>query len=249
MCCFTRPVKDVSDTRIFARPSGASDQIIVYSMHLSASEDLAMVLPIPSDRKTGEKAVSFIDLSGYPAFFAALRRGFPERVAVGTSRSAYASRSAPLKVETVGSYEASFVPTTRDFDRLDERFRLPDGTWEKLGSYADFGFVVFKLRRGSSKVHPMAFKFASARPGSLFFPTVHVHDGTVHDRAAFDHELYCQVQRTGVRALTSWRESELPAARFINASETKGVILGERHVFKQSISGVRTNEDIVLAVA
>jgi hypothetical protein len=249
MCCFTRPVEHVSDTCIFARPSGPGDQIIVYSMHLSANEDLAMVLPIPSDRRKGEEAVSFIDLSKYPSFFTALRNGFPEPVGFGHSRSDHGGRSAPLKVERVGSYDASFVPTTKDFDRLDERFRLPEGTWEKLSSYADFGFAVFKLRRGSAHVHPMAFKFASARPGLLFFPTVHIHDGKVHKRARFDHELYCQVTRTGVRALTSWRESDLPASRFINASETRGVILGERHVFKQSIVGERTNEDIVLAVA
>jgi hypothetical protein len=76
-----------------------------------------------------------------------------------------------------------------------------------------------------------------------------VHDGKVHKRAEFDHELYCQVPRSGVRALTTWRESELPARRFINASETKGVILGDRHVFKRSIRGIRANEDIVLAIA
>jgi hypothetical protein len=251
MCCFTRPVEHVSDTCIFARPSGPNDQIVVYSMHLSANEDLAMVLPIPSDRRKGEKAVSFIDLSKYPSFFAALRNGFPQEYPAGLNDTGAAlrGRSAPLKVITVGSFDASFVPTTKDFDRLDERFRLPEGTWEKLGNYASFGFVVFKLRRGSAQVHPMAFNFASARPDLLFFPTVHVHDGKVHERADFDHELYCQVPRTGVRALTTWQESELPAARFVNASETKGMVLGERHVFKRSIRGVRANEDIVLAVA
>jgi hypothetical protein len=187
-----------------------------------------------------------------PEFFSALRHGFPPEYDPPKTASGFGfapNRSAPLKVVTVGSFDASFVPATNDFGRLDERFRLPEGTWEKLGSYANFGFVVFKLRRGSAQVHPMAFNFTSARPDLVFFPTVHVHDGKVHKRAEFDHELYCQVPRSGVRALTAWRESELPARRFINASETKGVILGDRHVFKRSIRGIRPNEDVVLAVA
>jgi hypothetical protein len=252
MCCFTRPVKHVSDTNIFVRPSGTGDQIIVYSMHLSAEEDLAMVLPIPTDRRKGEKAVGFIDFSKYPTFFRALRNGFPPdrdfTLGFG-SRSAPAAAAEPrLKVVTVGSFDASFVPTPGDFDRLDERFRLPAGTWEKLGSYANYGFVVFKLRRGDAHVHPMAFTFATTRPEILFFPTVHVHDGKVHAMADFDHDLYCQVPRNGVRALTSWQESNLPASRFVNTTETKGVILPDRHVFRQSIRGTRTNKDLGLTI-
>lgn len=207
-----------------------------------------MVLPIPTDRGKGENAVSFIDLSKYPEFFTALREGFfgDEMQSVSISRG---YSPAPLKVVTVGSFDASFVPTPSDFGRLDERFRLPKGTWEKLGDYAGYGFVVFKLRKGNAHIHPMAFKFATAHSNLLFFPTVHVHDGKVHARAKFDHELYCQVQGSGGRALTSWQESELPASRFVNVSKAKGIILPDRHVFRQSISGVRTNKDLGLIVA
>jgi hypothetical protein len=126
---------------------------------------------------------------------------------------------------------------------------LPEGTWEKLGGYSDYGFVVFKLRRGDAHVHPMAFNFATARPDLLFFPTVHVHDGKVHARAEFDHDLYCQIPRSGLRALASWQESELPASRFINAAETKGVILPDRHVFRKSVRGIRANKDLGVARA
>src|SRR5262245_61401592 len=105
MCCFTRPVKRVSGPNIFARLSGTGEQVVVYSMHLSAAEDLAMVLPIPSDRRKGEKAVSFIDLSKYPEFFSALRNGFPQEYAAGIGAAPGATRGLgykPLEVVTVG---------------------------------------------------------------------------------------------------------------------------------------------------
>lgn len=38
----------------------------------------------------------------------------------------------------------------------------------------------------------MAFSFPSARAGHLFFPTMHIHDGEVHEKEDFDHTLYCQ---------------------------------------------------------
>ena len=103
----------------------------------------------------------------------------------------------------VGSFVASFVPTVKDFSRLDEQFRLPDGTWDKLPAYKDYGFAVFKLKKGEQKVHPMAFEFPRADKTRLFFPTVHIHDGKVHDQAGFDHVLYCQ----GVDTRMRWRES------------------------------------------
>ena len=40
----------------------------------------------------------------------------------------------------------------------------------------------------------MAFDFPRAAK-KLFFPTVHIHDGKVHDKADFDHALYCQAVR------------------------------------------------------
>src|SRR5207248_7445223 len=95
-----------------------------------------------------------------------------------------------LNVVDVGSFEASFVPTIPDFERLDERFRLPTGTWDQLPQYKQYGFTVFKLKPGAKVIHPMAFEFPRAAPARLFFPTVHIHDGKVHDTATFDHALY-----------------------------------------------------------
>ena len=53
-----------------------------------------------------------------------LRRAFPEVVLVarGPAPANLAPRQT-LKVHAVGDFEASFVPTVGDFERLDERFR------------------------------------------------------------------------------------------------------------------------------
>ena len=77
MCCFSRPVKLVADTNIFARGSKEGHQFLVYSMQLSANEDLAMILPIPVPKDSKENAVRFINLEEYPTFFPELRAGFP----------------------------------------------------------------------------------------------------------------------------------------------------------------------------
>jgi hypothetical protein len=149
----------------------------------------------------------------------------------------------------VGSFVASFVPAVADFERLDEQFRLPPGAWEKLGAYARYGFAVFKLSKGHSHVHPMAFVFPSAIPAQLFFPTVHIHDGKVHRRAHFDHALYCQVAASGLRSLSAWEESSLPAARFVNTKSAQNLILPDLHVFRRTMVGEFENEDVLLRVA
>ena len=76
----------------------------------------------------------------------------------------------------VGDFEASFVPTVKDFNRLDARFQLPAELFAKMPDYQHFGFAVFKLKPGMQTVQPMAFDFPAAKPGHLFFPTVHIHD-------------------------------------------------------------------------
>src|SRR5690606_13087928 len=119
-------------------------------------------------------------------------KGFPPALVADTRGRGKTKSDNKLEVVEVGSFVASFVPTVKDFSRLDEQFRLPAQTWDKLPEYRDFGFAVFKLKKGSRKVHPMAFEFARANPIRLFFPTVHIHDGTVKPTARFHHVLFCQ---------------------------------------------------------
>ena len=77
MCCFSRPVDRVANTNIFARSGKEGRQFLVYSMILSAKEDLAMILPIPVPKESKDDAVRFINLEKYPEFFQDMNKGFP----------------------------------------------------------------------------------------------------------------------------------------------------------------------------
>jgi hypothetical protein len=200
MCIFSGSVDSVSKTSIFARWTAPGRQLLVYSMSVAATSDVAMVLPLPVPVGSGEDAISFVDLSASPTFFEQLAALFPvSRAPRPQSPSLSASPSAALAVHAVGDFEASFVPGASDFDRLDPRFRLSDGVLAALPAYADWGFCVFKLRAASAggggrerTYHPMALKLPMRDPSRLFFPTVHVHDGAVHAEATYDHVLYAQ---------------------------------------------------------
>jgi hypothetical protein len=247
MCCFSRTVQSVADTNIFARASRDGRQFLAYSMKFRAAEDLAMILPLPTPPRSPEDAVRFINLERYPDFFADLKKGFPEPPppkSLDRGRAAPGGVGAPLAVVEVGGFEASFVPAVGDFARLDARFRIPAATWDRLPQYRDAGFAVFKLKkpeRGEKKVHPMAFEFPRADRGVLFFPTVHIHDGTVPARARFDHALYCQL---AAAPMTGWEESPGPANTFLNVRTAEGLVDPDGHVYRRQMRGTFENRDV-----
>lgn len=250
MCCFSRPVTSVTQTRIFARPAAASRQILVYGMQVDAPEELAMILPLPVGRGAREDALEFVSLEKYPQFFDDLEAGFPQPAAALFGIPDRAALSVQkLAVVQVGSFDASFVPRIADFERLDARFRLPGDVWEKLGTYSSYGFAVFQLKTGRARIHPMAFTFPNWLSQQLYFPTVHIHDGKVHPFADFDHVLYAQATRLGREGIVDWQESDAPAKRFVNLERARALVLGERHVYRRVMSGRRKNEDVRLAVA
>jgi hypothetical protein len=244
MCCFSKEAQ-VANTNIFARPSKGDGQFIVYSMTLKAKEELAMILPIPTPKASKEDAVTFINLEKYPNFFEEMFDGFPRPRSAKKDDSNIPPPKAlaepKLKVVEVGSFVASFVPAIKDFARLDEQFKLPEGTWDKLPQYKEYGFAVFKLKKGEQKVHPMAFEFPRADKSKLFFPTVHIHDGKVHANAHFDHSLYCQGVDTGMR----WDESPQPAELFMKKlDQASGIVSGKDHVYLSRMLGNYKNADI-----
>lgn len=245
MCCFSQPVDYVRSTNIFARTSKGSRQYLVYSMQLKAGSDLAMILPIPTPPAAPDHALKFINLEDYEDFFAELLLGFPPPPTQSAGRSLSGSLPPPnkaLEVVQVGSFEASFVPTVKDFGRLDERFRLPADVWTALPQYKDWGFAVFKLKKGAQKVHPMAFEFPRAKADRLFFPTVHIHDGKVHDRARFDHVLYCQ--NTAGERVGMWEETHQPAGMFMKKiAKSQGIVAPDAHVYRKTMMGMLRNDD------
>src|SRR6266478_4690095 len=98
MCCFSRPVDRVANTNIFARSGKEGRQFLVYSMSLSAKEDLAMILPIPVPKKSKDDAVRFINLEKYPDFFKDLRAGFPSSRGTKNGRATLEAPAGTLKV-------------------------------------------------------------------------------------------------------------------------------------------------------
>ena len=208
-----------------------------------------MILPLPVPNGTDEDALKFINLKGYGSIFSDLRSGFPTPRSAPKTLSLAAGSIAPLKVEQVGNFDASFVPSSADFDRLDPRFSIPKTTWDKIPLYADYGFAVFKLRKGEQSTHPMAFTFPTRHPDKLFFPTVHIHDGEVHEKEEFDHELYCQVNNSGLFAMTRWDESEGLASAFSKPKLSKQLIIADKHVYRRTLTGLMENKDIFLGTA
>jgi len=225
------------------------NQCVVYETKLDAPEELAMILPIPVTQPAKENAVSFTDLSGYPKFFDDLEKAFTVPVDLSfrgdPKNGPFGGPGEPLEVQKVGSFAASFVPTIADFSRLDAQFRLDDAVWKSLPQYKDFGFAVFKLRKGSQHLHPMAFRFPSSAPGRIFFPTVHIHDGKVHEMEDFDHTLYAQAWKTAVIKGPQWEESAKNAGQFVKLAKTKDLVWGGGHLYKRDINGKSKNEDII----
>jgi hypothetical protein len=216
-------------------------------MTLAAREDLAMILPIPVPKGSREDVVRFINLEAYADFFSDMRRGFPPLMATAPAgRAVPLAAAKKLAVVPVGSFEASFVPSSSDFARLDERFRLPSEVWQALPLYKDYGFAVFKLKNGEHKIHPMAFEFPRANPDHLFFPTVHIHDGKVHAKARFDHSLYCQRSAQESMHLTDWQESRQPAGLFMKIDKAKGLLDPEEHCYLKELRGNLRNEDTLV---
>jgi hypothetical protein len=247
MCCFSGPVTSVRATNIFARALPDQRQALVYSMSLNTPKDVAMILPLPVAEGSGEDALKFVSFEKYPDFFSDLNRCFPQARSF-KSDAPLAAAAGPLKVHEVGNFNASFIPTVKDFSRVDRQFRLPDGVWEKLGDYAKYGFAVFKLRKGDAKVHPMAFTFPSAMPGKLFFPTVHIHDGEVHPKADFDHVLYAQPSPRGLVEPHRWVESEVPASSKLAIGKCGGLVHAQGHVHRRVMSGQLKNVDVIVGV-
>ncbi len=258
MCCFTGPVHHVSDTNIFARLDGQGRQGLAYQMRFASSQEVAMVLPLPVKPGAGEAAVRFINLQDYEEFFSDLPKGFPEtEVAAEAFGIALEAVAAPLEVYSVGSFEASYVPSVDDFARLDERFRLPEAAWSSFPEYKDYGFAVFKLKEGTAKVHPMAFSFPTALDGLLFFPTVHIHDGVIHAKEAFDHTLYTQgapprkmtrLTRIG-QSPDKWEESAKIPIQFMKAGKTQGLVKPDEHLHRLTVKGKFLNQDILVQQA
>ena len=267
MCCFKPNPIDVFGTKIFASRRVYARQILVYSMSVSTNDDdLAMILPVPVPLAASEDSVKFINLEDYPTFFDDLQALFPAKKILKKSLGGGGGGSGggeTLVVHNVGDFVASFVPGMRDFERLDERFRIDPDIWLTQQQYANYGFVVFQLKRPAQeptkesgllsgqrrrhiklKPHPMAFEFPLREIGQrLFFPTVHIHDGTMPAKADFDHVLYAQTNGVGLRELAHWEESKKLIKSKINMQKASHLVLADSHCYRRELQGELPNLD------
>jgi hypothetical protein len=241
----------VANTSIFARHLGGGAQALVYAMELTVAGEVAMILPLPVKPGAGEDGAAFVSLEKHAGLFGDLSMLFTVPVqTMPRSKGGGFGFSFPqprLKVHEVGSFEASFVPTMADFSRLDERFRLPESTWRALGAYDDWGFAVFRLKPGKKKrIHPMALRFATRDPSRLFFPTVHVHDGQVHEEATFDHALYFQREEEGADDAPSQDvdvKTGVERSLMQPAEDYEGLVAKARAMYRLQLRGKLPNQD------
>jgi hypothetical protein len=238
MSCFSGTVSHVANTRIFARATGKGSQFLVYQMDYTTDNDLAMLLPLPTPPDAGQDAVRFIDLSAYREFFADLEKGMPKPRGMEQPGDVPPQK---ISVQRVGSFDASFAPSRTALAQLDAPFRIDDAVWDELPEYSDFGFAVFKLRADARTVHPIAFEFQTRSPKLLFFPTVHIRNGSVPANAYFDHDLYCQHH-------VNWMRSYDNAQAFMHIPLTQGIIAPNKRVEWLSVRGMHPNSDILLKV-
>jgi len=262
MCIFVNPVLNVFATKIFGRLTGKGTQFLVYKMSYESEVLNAMILPLPTALDAGEDSVRFIDLSQYSEFFTDLAQAWPYEdaggIGCGGPKSA-ACDKAVLAVHEVGDYVASFVPTLDDFDRLDQQFVIPRETWDKIPEYSNYGFVVFQLKELVANTHPMAFEFET-RMEKIFFPTVHIHDGEVHDEEHFDHVLIAQhagldsfvgsyINQDVIDEHTGFVRSKGPAREFADIGKSKGTLRADLLLHRKDLQGRLKNQDMVYQVA
>lgn len=85
----------------------------------------------------------------------------------------------------------------------------------------------------------MAFMFPRKDVAQLFFPTLHIHDGTVHPWEQFDHELYTQGNDRQAPAVLGWEESQGVASQFMNTRHTSGILHNSAPIRKGDPSAPR----------
>lgn len=263
MCCFSRPVRAVSGTQIFARPLAGGRQALAYAMRYEADQPLAMLLPLPVPAGTVEADVAWLDLTRCPDLFAQLQHIMePPSLAAPRSRGVPGPAQA-LAVVRVGSFEASFAPSAADLARLDPRFRLAPDVVAALPGAQALGFVVARLRPDATHIHPLAFTYPRRDPGLVVFPTLHVHDGQVHARAVFDHHLYLQVAQLPSPSPRGWRErataalgrpplpdtwelSPEPVGARVDPTTSAGLLEPSLPLARLRLSGRFPNQDVVV---
>jgi hypothetical protein len=236
MSLINDPVATVYGPSIFARSLPEGRQVIVYQVSFDLAQGMAIILPIPVKPNSGDKAVQFVDLSGYPEMLEHMDNAFPKDNAV--DGCSFRPAGAP--------FESVYVPSIEGLARLEEKYRPPEGVWKNLPAYRDFGFVVFKFSVERLDVYPLAFAFPRKNPAQLYFPTMVVVCDDVPATRKYGGLLYCQKIPGDGFSTRDWRESpELPA-RSVDVVRAKGVVDPRLHLHRREMKAHEPNKDTVL---
>lgn len=248
MCIMSQSVRDISGTSIFVSDLGRGIHCTVYEMEVDTDTPVAMILPVPVLQGSGLDALEFVNLQGYPKFFDDMDKLFPEPMSRAVGVAGGTRSKGVLKVHDVGDFVASYAPNRSSMLKLDPRFQLKPNIWTSLPDYGNFGFAVFQLKPGlgSKKIHPMAYKYPSEQPNELFFPTVHVHDGSHAEKLAdFDHKLYFQVS-PNFMDVSGWEKGKISVQTKIDLPLTQGLVRPEASIMRKRVNGKEENADYVL---
>ena len=79
-------------------------------------------------------------------------------------------------------------------------------------------------------------------------PTVHIHDRKVHEKAHFDHALFCQPTHDERPVTREWKESQGHPKSFMQMDKVKGIVVSDQHCYKKEMRGMLANKDTFLAV-
>jgi hypothetical protein len=260
MCCFAGEVESVRNTKIFARITPTGDQWLVYSMAYRSKSLNAMILPLPVAKGAGDQAVEFPTPAPWKNFFFDLEHAFPplrtwsDLLPKSSVTPTDARVDVKLEVHDLGTAIASYVPSQKDFDRIDPMFRIAPEIWKQIPQYEDFGFAVIQLKSLEAELLPLVMRFPSRDPKKIFFPTLHIHDGQVHPTEQFDHWLYTQeplfdrycgqyLGENAVDPTTSWIRSAQPIAKTIRSKSYGESIEPRLLVHRQRLAGELPNED------
>lgn len=224
MCIISGPVVSVNGTKILAMPSvgDSNRQLTVYMNAVNSPADNLMCLPVPHPETVQfEKVPTDIFTQCEHSFMTA------STLSVGRSMTFSWALQGELEIRTHGSYEVVLIPSCADLERVPTRFAiLTPEVKSFLRSYytGPYGFLLCRLRAGSTNYEPFAYSHARMDYSSLFLPTMHFHmhsdgGGSGDYSADWDHSIYTvgtpwglhRSQRKTPRPMNAIKWSDMPA--------------------------------------
>lgn len=187
MCIISGAVAQVAATSIMVYPLGGNRQLTVYANTVALKEKQgAMILPFPEGPCDPQA-----DLQFYPKLFEDLQALIP-KMRGGARSLGFKGPVGELKVQQVGSFKASVVPSVGELSQLSSMFNLNAKAlaFVRRTYPKGYGFMVCQLDDNKT-YHPFGYIHSREADGRLFVPTMHHHDdGSGRSHADWDHSIF-----------------------------------------------------------